>query len=59
MLFQVRECLEKDPADRNEEDIEVLKEFTHTLEAFAGITSVSLLVVKTKNVLSVKQWTQF
>jgi len=36
---QVRECLEKDPADRNEEDIEVLKEFTHTLEAFAGITS--------------------
>jgi hypothetical protein len=36
---QVRECLEKDPGDRNEEDIEVLKEFTHTLEAFAGITT--------------------
>ena len=37
--------MEKDPADRNDEDIEVLKEFTHTLEAFAGITSVRLILI--------------
>jgi len=30
--------LEKDPADRTPEDIEILMEFTHTLEAFAGMT---------------------
>ena len=34
----VRDCLEKDPADRQEEDIEILMEFTHTLEAFADMT---------------------
>jgi len=34
----VRDCLEKDPADRTEEDIEILMEFTHTLEAFADMT---------------------
>jgi len=34
----VRDCLEKDPSDRTEEDIEILMEFTHTLEAFAGMT---------------------
>jgi len=34
----VRDCLEKDPADRTDEDIEILMEFTHTLEAFADMT---------------------
>jgi len=34
----VRDCLEKDPGDRSEEDIEILMEFTHTLEAFADMT---------------------
>ena len=27
----VRDCLEKDPVDRGEEDVEILMEFTHTL----------------------------
>ncbi|TRY80967.1 hypothetical protein TCAL_12515 [Tigriopus californicus] len=34
----VRECLEKDPADRNAKDIEVLLEFSKTLEAFNNMT---------------------
>ena len=34
----VRDCLEKDPVDRGEEDVEILMEFTHTLEAFADMT---------------------
>ena len=38
----MRDCLEKDPSDRTEEDIEILMEFTHTLEAFAGMTQVQL-----------------
>ena len=28
----VRDCLEKDPVDRTPDDIEILMEFTHTLE---------------------------
>ncbi|XP_054610973.1 rap guanine nucleotide exchange factor 6 isoform X9 [Dunckerocampus dactyliophorus] len=34
----VRECLEKDPADRNDDDIEQLLEFMHQLPAFANMT---------------------
>ncbi|XP_023318481.1 rap guanine nucleotide exchange factor 2-like isoform X13 [Trichogramma pretiosum] len=34
----VRECLEKDPVDRNEDDIEVLLEFTQHLKAFTNMT---------------------
>ena len=34
----VRDCLEKDPSDRTKEDIEILMEFTHTLEAFSDMT---------------------
>ena len=34
----VRECLEKDPSDRNEEDIEILLEFTQHLRAFTNMT---------------------
>ncbi|KAM9333073.1 rap guanine nucleotide exchange factor 6 isoform 3-T3 [Pholidichthys leucotaenia] len=34
----VRECLEKDPADRNYDDIEQLLEFMHQLPAFANMT---------------------
>ena len=34
----VRDCLEKDPSDRSKEDIEILMEFTHTLEAFSDMT---------------------
>lgn len=34
----VRDCLEKDPTDRSKEDIEILMEFTHTLEAFSDMT---------------------
>ena len=34
----VRDCLETDPAARSEEDIEILMEFTHTLEAFSAMT---------------------
>ena len=39
-VFQdhVRECLEKDPHERTEEDIEILMEFTHTLDAFCDLT---------------------
>uniref|UniRef100_A0A3B3TN19 Rap guanine nucleotide exchange factor 6-like n=1 Tax=Poecilia latipinna TaxID=48699 RepID=A0A3B3TN19_9TELE len=33
----VRECLEKDPADRNDDDIQLL-EFLHQLPAFANMT---------------------
>ncbi|XP_070854494.1 rap guanine nucleotide exchange factor 2 isoform X2 [Drosophila suzukii] len=34
----VRDCLEKDPAERSEEDVEVLLEFTQGLKAFTNIT---------------------
>ena len=34
----VRDCLEKDPIDRTEGEIETLMEFTQTLEAFADMT---------------------
>ncbi|XP_053297988.1 rap guanine nucleotide exchange factor 6 isoform X5 [Pleuronectes platessa] len=34
----VRECLEKDPADRNDDDIEQLLKFMHQLPAFANMT---------------------
>ncbi|KAJ8408764.1 hypothetical protein AAFF_G00245820 [Aldrovandia affinis] len=34
----VRECLEKEPADRNDDDIEQLLEFMHQLPAFANMT---------------------
>ncbi|XP_011481476.1 rap guanine nucleotide exchange factor 6 isoform X7 [Oryzias latipes] len=34
----VRECLEKDPADRHDDDIEQLLEFMHQLPAFANMT---------------------
>lgn len=35
---KVRECLEKDPSDRTDEDIEILLEFTQHLRAFANMT---------------------
>lgn len=34
----MRECLEKDPTDRTEEDIETLLEFTKNLQAFTNMT---------------------
>ncbi|XP_046392008.1 rap guanine nucleotide exchange factor 2 [Ischnura elegans] len=34
----VRECLEKDPSERGEEDIETLLEFTQHLKAFTNMT---------------------
>lgn len=34
----VRECLEKDPSDRTEDDVEVLLEFTQHLKAFTNMT---------------------
>ena len=34
----VRDSLEKDPVDRTEEDLEILLEFTQTLEAFNQYT---------------------
>ncbi|XP_020287053.1 rap guanine nucleotide exchange factor 2-like isoform X4 [Pseudomyrmex gracilis] len=34
----VRECLEKDPIDRTEDDIETLLEFTQQLKAFTNMT---------------------
>ncbi|XP_029113481.1 rap guanine nucleotide exchange factor 6-like isoform X1 [Scleropages formosus] len=34
----VRECLEKDPSDRSDDDIEQLLEFMHQLPAFANMT---------------------
>ncbi|XP_072562328.1 rap guanine nucleotide exchange factor 6 isoform X12 [Paramormyrops kingsleyae] len=34
----VRECLEKEPADRNDDDIEQLLEFMHQFPAFANMT---------------------
>lgn len=34
----VRDCLEKDPSDRTEEDIEILLEFTQQLKAFTNMT---------------------
>lgn len=38
MRDTVRECLEKDPSDRTEEDIETLLEFTKNLQAFTNMT---------------------
>ncbi|XP_060791811.1 rap guanine nucleotide exchange factor 6 isoform X3 [Neoarius graeffei] len=34
----VRECLEKEPAERSDDDIELLLEFMHQLPAFANMT---------------------
>merc|ERR1719507_1427198 len=34
----VRDCLEKDPSDRTEDDIEILLEFTQHLKAFTNMT---------------------
>lgn len=34
----VRECLEKDPSERTEDDIETLLEFTQHLKAFTNMT---------------------
>ncbi|XP_063367740.1 rap guanine nucleotide exchange factor 2 [Cydia amplana] len=34
----VRECLEKDPSERSEEDVEILLEFTQHLKAFTNMT---------------------
>lgn len=34
----MRECLEKDPAERTEDDIEILLEFTQHLKAFTNMT---------------------
>jgi Rap guanine nucleotide exchange factor 2 len=34
----VRECLEKDPSDRTEDDVDVLLEFTQHLKAFTNMT---------------------
>ena len=34
----VRDCLEKDPSDRNEDDVEILLEFTQHLSAFTNMT---------------------
>ena len=34
----VRECLEKDPSDRRDEDVEILLEFTQHLKAFTNMT---------------------
>lgn len=34
----VRDCLEKDPSERTEEDVEILLEFTQGLKAFTNIT---------------------
>ena len=50
----MRDCLEKDPNDRNEDDIEILMEFTHTLEAFAGMTQVIFLLSSLTPLQSVK-----
>ena len=38
MRDTVRECLEKDPSDRTDDDIEILLEFTQHLRAFANMT---------------------
>ncbi|KAK7067439.1 Rap guanine nucleotide exchange factor 2, partial [Halocaridina rubra] len=35
---QVRECLEKDPSERTDDDIEILLEFTQRLQAFSNMT---------------------
>ena len=34
----VGDCLKKDSSDRTKEDIEILMEFTHTLDAFTDMT---------------------
>lgn len=38
MRDTVRECLEKDPSERTEDDIETLLEFTQHLKAFTNMT---------------------
>ncbi len=38
MRDTVRECLEKDPSDRTDDDIEILLEFTQHLRAFSNMT---------------------
>lgn len=38
MRDPVRECLEKDPVERTEDDIETLLEFTQQLKAFTNMT---------------------
>ena len=38
MRDTVRECLEKDPSERTDDDIEILLEFTQHLRAFANMT---------------------
>lgn len=35
---RVRECLEKDPAERTEDNVETLLEFTQQLKAFTNMT---------------------
>lgn len=35
---RVRDCLEKDPSERTDEDIEALLEFTQHLKAFTNMT---------------------
>lgn len=35
---RVRECLEKDPSERTEDDVETLLEFTQQLKAFTNMT---------------------
>ena len=61
MRDSVRECLEKDPSERTEDDIEILLEFTQRLRAFSNMTlavrramcqamvSIHLYNFKTKN----------
>ncbi|XP_040575322.1 rap guanine nucleotide exchange factor 2 isoform X3 [Lepeophtheirus salmonis] len=44
----VRDCLEKDPSDRSDDDVEVLLEFTQHLKAFTNMTmSVRRALVST------------
>ena len=52
----VRDCLEKDPVDRGEEDVEILMEFTHTLEAFADMTQAVRRKMCKKMVFAVVDW---
>lgn len=38
MRDRVRDCLEKDPSERTEDDVEALLEFTQHLKAFTNMT---------------------
>lgn len=49
----VRECLEKDPTERTEEDIEILLEFTQHLKAFTNMTLTVRRALCTKMVFAV------